>query len=50
MVVLVELLEGLYWFKWEVYFIWIIGFLFLLFMYYYGVDVFLIDKFKVDLF
>ncbi len=39
----------LHWFKWEAYFTWISGFLLLSLIYYYGADLFLIDRTKADL-
>ena len=39
----------LHWFKYEAYFTWISGFLLLAVVYYYGADVFLIDKAKLAL-
>ena len=44
-----ELPEELHWFKWEAYFTWITGFLLLCLVYYYGANLFLIDKSKADL-
>ena len=44
-----ELPEELHWFKWEAYFTWISGFLLLAVMYYYGAELFLIDRAKADL-
>lgn len=38
----------LHWFKWEAYMTWVSGFLLLSVMYYYGADLFLIDKQKMD--
>ena len=39
----------LHWFKWEAYFTWISGFLLLCLMYYYGAELYLIDRSKFDL-
>jgi uncharacterized membrane protein len=41
--------EDLHWFKWEAYFTWISGFLLLALIYYYGAEIFLIDKNKMEL-
>lgn len=38
-----KMLEIFYWFKWEVYIIWLLGFVFLVLVYYFGVFVYLID-------
>ncbi len=40
--------DDLHWFKWEAYFTWISGFLLLVLIYYYGADVYLIDRSKAD--
>lgn len=45
---LVELLEELYWFKWEVYVIWIIGVVMFFIVYYFNVLVMMVDKFVVN--
>ncbi|TNE64303.1 MAG: hypothetical protein EP335_07495 [Alphaproteobacteria bacterium] len=41
--------EKLHWFKWEAYFTWMSGFALLAVIYYYGANLFLIDKSKMDL-
>lgn len=41
--------ENLHWFKWEAYFTWMSGFALLALTYYYGAELFLIDKSKADL-
>ncbi|PCI63419.1 MAG: hypothetical protein COB37_04790 [Kordiimonadales bacterium] len=41
--------DNLHWFKWEAYFTWMSGFALLALIYYYGADLFLIDKSKMDL-
>ncbi len=40
--------EHLHWFKWEAYFTWMSGFLLLALVYYYGAEMFLIDRAKMD--
>ncbi|WP_417308145.1 urate hydroxylase PuuD [Devosia sp.] len=40
--------EHLTWFKWESYFTWISGFLLLIIVYYFGADLFLIDRNVLD--
>jgi len=40
--------EHLTWFKWESYFTWISGFVLLVVVYYFGADLFLIDKHVLD--
>jgi len=42
-----EMPDELHWFKWEAYFTWISGFLLLALMYYYGAEIYLIDKSKI---
>jgi len=44
-----EMPEKLHWFKWEAYFTWMSGFALLALIYYYGAELFLIDKSKADL-
>ncbi len=44
-----EMPDNLHWFKWEAYFTWMSGFALLAVIYYYGADLFLIDKTKADL-
>jgi uncharacterized membrane protein len=41
--------DNLHWFKWEAYFTWMSGFALTALIYYYGADLFLIDKAKLDL-
>lgn len=41
--------EHLHWFKYEAYFTWISGILLLALVYYFGADLYLIDKTKIDL-
>jgi len=41
--------DNLHWFKWEAYFTWMSGFALMALIYYYGADLFLIDKAKMDL-
>lgn len=41
--------EHLTWFKWESYFTWISGFMLLIVVYYFGADLFLIDRHVLDL-
>jgi len=41
--------DNLHWFKWEAYFTWMSGFALMALIYYYGADLFLIDKSKLDL-
>ena len=41
--------ENLHWFKWEAYFTWMSGFALMALIYYYGADLFLIDKSKMAL-
>ncbi|MCJ9430583.1 urate hydroxylase PuuD [Kordiimonas sp. A6E486] len=41
--------EKLHWFKWEAYFTWMSGFALLAVIYYYGANLFLIDKAKMAL-
>jgi uncharacterized membrane protein len=41
--------EDLHWFKWEAYFTWLSGFLLLSLMYYYGANLYLIDRAKMDI-
>jgi len=41
--------DNLHWFKWEAYFTWMSGFALMALIYYYGADLFLIDKAKLDL-
>jgi len=40
--------EHLTWFKWEAYFTWLSGFVLLVVVYYFGADLFLIDKHVLD--
>lgn len=40
--------EHLTWFKWESYFTWISGFILLAIVYYYGADLFLINRYVLD--
>ena len=40
--------EHLTWFKWESYFTWLSGFMLLVVVYYFGADLFLIDKHVLD--
>lgn len=40
--------EHLTWFKWESYFTWLSGFVLLVIVYYFGADLFLIDKHVLD--
>jgi uncharacterized membrane protein len=40
--------EHLTWFKWESYFTWLSGFMLLIVVYYFGADLFLIDKHILD--
>ncbi|MEO6015297.1 MAG: urate hydroxylase PuuD [Devosia sp.] len=40
--------EHLTWFKWESYFTWISGFMLLVVVYYFGADLFLIDRHVLD--
>jgi uncharacterized membrane protein len=40
--------EHLTWFKWESYFTWLSGFMLLIVVYYFGADLFLIDKHVLD--
>jgi uncharacterized membrane protein len=40
--------EHLTWFKWESYFTWLSGFVLLVIVYYFGADLFLIDKSVLD--
>ncbi len=40
--------EHLTWFKWESYFTWISGFMLLVIVYYFGADLFLIDRHVLD--
>jgi len=40
--------EHLTWFKWESYFTWISGFVLLVLVYYFGADLFLVDKHVLD--
>ncbi len=40
--------EHLTWFKWESYFTWISGFVLLVIVYYFGADLFLIDRHVLD--
>jgi uncharacterized membrane protein len=40
--------EHLTWFKWESYFTWISGFVMLVIVYYFGADLFLIDRHVLD--
>ncbi|MBN9303618.1 MAG: cysteine desulfurase [Devosia sp. 67-54] len=40
--------EHLTWFKWESYFTWLSGFVLLVVVYYFGADLFLIDKHVLD--
>jgi uncharacterized membrane protein len=40
--------EHLTWFKWEAYFTWISGFVLLVVVYYFGADLFLIDRHVLD--
>jgi uncharacterized membrane protein len=40
--------EHLTWFKWESYFTWLSGFVLLIIVYYFGADLFLIDKHVLD--
>ncbi len=40
--------EHLTWFKWESYWTWISGFLLLVIVYYFGADLFLIDRHVLD--
>lgn len=44
-----EMPDNLHWFKWEAYFTWMSGFALMALIYYYGADLFLIDKAKFDL-
>lgn len=44
-----EMPENLHWFKWEAYFTWMSGFALMALIYYYGADLFLIDKSKMAL-
>ena len=39
--------DNLHWFKWEAYFTWMSGFALLSLVYYYGAELFLIDKAKI---
>ncbi len=41
--------EHLTWFKWESYFTWLSGFLLLVVVYYFGADLFLIDRNVLDI-
>jgi uncharacterized membrane protein len=41
--------QDLHWFKWEAYFTWLSGFMLLALIYYYGADMYLIDRAKADL-
>jgi len=41
--------ENLHWFKWEAYFTWMSGFALMALIYYWGADLFLIDKAKMAL-
>ena len=40
--------EHLTWFKWEAYFTWLSGFMLLVVVYYFGADLFLIDRHVLD--
>ena len=40
--------EHLTWFKWESYFTWLSGFVLLVVVYYFGADLFLIDRHVLD--
>ncbi len=44
-----EMPDDLHWFKWEAYTTWISGFFLLCVIYYFGADLFLIDRDKADL-
>jgi len=44
-----EMPDNLHWFKWEAYFTWMSGFALMALIYYYGADLFLIDKSKLAL-
>jgi uncharacterized membrane protein len=41
--------EHLTWFKWESYFTWISGFMLLVVVYYFGADLFLVDRHVLDI-
>lgn len=41
--------EHLTWFKWESYFTWLSGFLLLVVVYYFGADLFLVDRHVLDI-
>ena len=41
--------EHLTWFKWEAYFTWLSGFMLLVVVYYFGADLFLVDRHVLDI-